>query len=856
MSRPPHTPASDDAPAANAQPCAPAHSTAALGAAAPEATADKEALLAQVAALPGLPGVYRFFDASDQVLYVGKAIHLKRRVSSYFQKDHGGTRIGFMVSKIARLQTTVVRSEAEALILENNLIKTLRPRYNILFRDDKSYPYLKITGPARPAAKRNASTQASAPSGDARPPTINPADFARMAYYRGATDRLHRYFGPYPNAWAVKETIALLQKVFRLRTCEDGFFNNRSRPCLLHQIKRCSAPCTGQISAQAYAADVDDAIAFLRGDTQAVLRTLEQRMLAFSEKLAFEHAAEVRDQISALNKVLHQQALDTASDKDVDIIAVQVQGGRACVNLALVRGGRHLGDKAHFPSQLGDASQWAHTWADAWADACSDAQPTPHAGAANTSTANDASNASSTADAAEPSAAATDLPQAVLEAFVAQHYLGGHEWPDVLVCSHPLSAPLQRALHTAAGRHIPIVHQPREHRRVWLQMAQRNASLQLARLLAEEGSQQARTRALAAVLGIEADDLPGNIPAALPDAAPIDAVPSASAPALPAANAQADGARPAAGDDLAALRIECFDISHTAGEATQASCVVFEQHAMQPAQYRRYTISDITPGDDYAAMRQVLLRRYGRYATADIADAADAVEAPETQTESASPAPTDAAPAPEATTSETARTQVMPDATPPPAHAAPTHVGAAVDPHSANSTAPAVKSEPADTTIQPPPKTNARLPDIVLIDGGKGQVAAAAQVFRSLGLDVSRIVGVEKGLGRKVGLEELVFADGRAKITLPPDSAALMLVAQIRDEAHRFAITGMRAKRAKVRTGGSRLEDVPGIGPKRRARLLQRFGGLRGVAAASEADLASVEGISPALAAQIYKALH
>lgn len=786
-----------------------------------DAPANKEALLAQVAALPGLPGVYRFFDANDQVLYVGKAIHLRRRVSSYFQKDHGGTRIGFMVSKIARLQTTVVRSEAEALILENNLIKTLRPRYNILFRDDKSYPYLKITGPAKPAAKRS-SAHAIDQDGNAPPPAINPADFARMAYYRGATDRLHRYFGPYPNAWAVKETIALLQKVFRLRTCEDGFFSHRSRPCLMHQIKRCSAPCTGQISAQAYAADVEDAIAFLRGDTQAVLRTLEQRMLAFSEKLAFEHAAEVRDQISALNKVLHQQALDTTSDTDVDIIAVQVQGGRACVNLALVRGGRHLGDKAHFPTQLDDASKWA------------DAQHTLHAGAAT-----------------EPAPPVTDLPQAVLEAFVAQHYLGGHEWPDVLVCSHPLSAPLQQALHEAAGRHIPIVHQPREHRRVWLQMAQRNASLQLARLLAEEGSQQARTRALAAVLGIEADDLPGNIPAALPDAPPIDAAPSANAPALPEAGGSVPAATP--GDDLAALRIECFDISHTAGEATQASCVVFEQHAMQPAQYRRYTITDITPGDDYAAMRQVLLRRYGRYATAD---AADAVEATQTQTEGVPPAPTDAAPESAATTDDAISTQFMPGTAPHPAHAAPTNVGAAANPHPASRTAPVAQSEPAATTTPPPKKANARLPDIVLIDGGKGQVAAAAQVFRSLGLDVSRIVGVEKGLGRKVGLEELVFADGRAKITLPPDSAALMLVAQIRDEAHRFAITGMRAKRAKVRTGSSRLEDVPGIGPKRRARLLQRFGGLRGVAAASEADLASVEGISPALAAQIYKALH
>ena len=700
-------------------PDAAAAAPAALQPASPDILPDREALLAQVAALPAQPGVYRFLDADGQVLYVGKAIHLKRRVSSYFQKDHGGTRIGFMVSKIARLETTVVRSEAEALILENNLIKTLKPRYNILFRDDKSYPYLKITGRPRGV------------------PESSPANFPRMAYYRGATDKRHQYFGPYPNAWAVKETIHLMQKVFRLRTCEDPVFLNRTRPCLLYQIKRCTAPCVGHISADDYARDVMHATAFLQGDVTTVLQQLEQRMLAYSEQLLFEQAAEVRDQMGALNKVLHQQAVDTTDDKDVDILAVKVLGGKACVNLAMVRGGRHLGDKAHFPSQLEDARKLVE-------------------------------EARVQDGGAHPLSAEQQLEQAVLEAFVAQHYMGGSQMPAVLITNVPLHTALVDALGTQAGHRITAVHQPREHRRSWLQMAEHNASLQLARLLAEEGSQKARTRALAEVLEIDSED-------------------------------------------LATLHVECFDISHTAGEATQASCVVFQNHAMQPGQYRRYTINDITPGDDYAAMRQVLHRRYGKLAQ----------YLQETGRDGSGEGIGDTG---EQTASGTSMRQEADNA--------------------------------PDTPPAQPISPTRHLPDVVLIDGGKGQVAAAQQVFEELGLPINRLVGVEKGEGRKVGLEELVFADGRAKITLGADSAALLLVAQIRDEAHRFAITGMRARRAKVRTGGSKLEDIAGIGPKRRVRLLQRFGGVRGVAAASEADLASVEGISAELAAQIYRALH
>ncbi|WP_423456037.1 excinuclease ABC subunit UvrC [Ottowia sp. VDI28] len=637
-------------------------------------------LLAQVASLPGLPGVYRYYDAADQVLYVGKARNLKKRVSSYFQKNHGGTRIGHMVSKIARLDTTVVRSEAEALILENNLIKTLAPRYNIIFRDDKSYPYLKITGSGLKAPQDDGT---GSPAPDA---------YARIAYYRGATDKRHRYFGPYPGAWAVKETILLLQKVFRLRTCEDTVFANRTRPCLLYQIKRCTGPCVRHISVEDYARDVRHAEQFLRGETQTVLQTLESRMMAHSAALEFEQAAEIRNQMQALSRVLHQQAVEVGSDADADILAVKVQGGRACVNLAMVRGGRHLGDRAYFPTHVEDAQALA-------AERDDEEQRTVEA--------------------------------QVLHAFIAQHYLGVPV-PASLITSEPVSAALLKALSEELGTKISAQHAPRGQRRVWLEMAQQNAALQLARLLAEEGSQQARTRAL-----VEALDL--------------------------------------APDNIEQLRIECFDISHTAGEATQASCVVFQSHRMQAGEYRRYKIEGITPGDDYAAMRQVLQRRYGKVA--------EAMQAEDTS-------------------------------------------------------------------------SAARMPDLVLVDGGKGQVAMAREVFASLGLDLSLIVGVKKGEGRKVGLEELVFADGRETVYLGMDSAALMLVAQIRDEAHRFAITGMRAQRARVRVGGSRIEEIPGIGPKRRARLLQRFGGVRGVEAASVEDLATVEGVSRQLAEEIYRALH
>lgn len=641
----------------------PADPTAEQRAAAEAAVQEmRERLLNEVNALPALPGVYRYFDAKGEVLYVGKAKDLKRRVSSYFHKNHGGTRIGMMVGRIVRMETTVVRTEAEALLLENNLIKTLNPRFNILFRDDKSYPYLKITSHAWP----------------------------RMAYYRGAVDRRHQYFGPFPSAWAVKESIQLMQKVFKLRTCEDSVFNNRSRPCLLHQIKRCSGPCVPAGQTGEYARDVQSAERFLRGETDAVMASLQEQMAAYAERYEYELAAEVRNQIQALSKVLQQQVIEESSatgrDRDVDVLAVKVQGGKACVNLAMVRGGRHLGDRAFFPKHVDDAT--AIQLADE--------------------------------ESLSPE-------RQVLEAFMAQHYLASPV-PGLIVVSEVVDGGLAEALGAQAGSRVTVQAQPRGQRRIWQEMCIKGAELALARLLAEEGSQQARTRAL-----VDALDL--------------------------------------APPEIDKFRVECFDISHTAGEATMASCVVFENHQMQSSQYRRYNIEGITGGDDYAAMRQVLTRRYSKMAEA-------------------------------------------------------AQLG------------------------------TGRLPDLVLVDGGRGQVSMAREVFEELGLDLGLIAGVEKGEGRKVGLEELVFADGREKVYLGRDSAALMLIAQIRDEAHRFAITGMRAKRAATRTGGSRLEDVPGVGPKKRAQLLQRFGGVRGVAGASVDELCSVKGISRELAEEIYRALH
>jgi excinuclease ABC subunit C len=591
-----------------------------------------------VASLPLLPGVYRMLDAAGDVLYVGKAGQLKKRVGSYFQKTNISPRIRLMVSHIARIEITVTRTEAEALLLENNLIKSLKPRYNILFRDDKSYPYIVMTG----------------------------QEYPRVAYYRGATQKQHQYFGPYPNSYAAKETINLLQKIFRLRTCEDGVFNNRARPCLLHQIHRCTAPCVKLITVEAYAADVKNAALLLNGKYGEVEVGLRTAMEHAAEEMRYEQAAALRDQLQALSTVQQKQYMESGKATDADIVAVAELDGDVCVTLAVVRGGRHLGDKHFFPQN-----------------------------------------------------AIGDNAGEVLEAFLAQHYLS-QTIPSLILTSIEIpTAELESLFTEQAGRKVLIRHAVTGERRQWLDMALSNAALALRQRAGLQAGQTLRLEALRSVLSMQQ-----------------------------------------------LKRIECFDISHTMGEATIASCVVYDELAMRNSEYRRFNITGITGGDDFAAMRQALLRRYQKLQQGE-----------------------------------------------------------------------------------------GKRPDLILIDGGIGQLGIAIEVMEELGITDIELVGVAKGVERKPGMEQLFRPLLEKPLQLKGDNPALHLIQQVRDEAHRFAIAGHRAKRGKIRMA-SALEEIAGVGEKRRRNLLAHFGGLKGVQQASVEDLARVEGISPSLAEKIYQRFH
>jgi len=592
-----------------------------------------------LAGLPGLPGVYRFLNAAGEVLYVGKARDLKKRVASYFQKSHPSPRTALMVSQVAGAETTVTRTEAEALLLENNLIKTLAPRYNVVFRDDKSYGYILVTGHA----------------------------FPQIRFYRGVHEKQHRYFGPFPSTWAARETIGHLQKIFRLRTCDDSVFSHRSRPCLLAQIHRCSAPCVGRVAPEEYARDVEHAAKFLEGREDDVIDELTQKMETASARLDFELAARYRDEIRMLQKVLSGQAIEKSGARDADVVAAVEKEGVWGVTLAMVRGGRHLGDRTFFPQN------------------------------------------------AAGSDAAT-----VVGAFLAQHYAVQPVPGRVIADAVDEPEALAETLGGLAGRAVTVLTRPQGEARLWLEMARRNAELAVATRLTAQATQEARGAALTEFLGAES---------------PV-------------------------------ARIECFDISHTMGEATVASCVVYDKGAMQPSEYRRFNVKGVAPGDDYGAMRYALDARYRKLADGE-----------------------------------------------------------------------------------------GVTPDLILIDGGAGQLAAARQAMQDLGLADIAMVGVAKGEERKPGLEQLIFPGEDGTRRLPADSPALHLIQQVRDEAHRFAITGHRARRGKARVA-SRLEDIGAIGPKRRQRLLAHFGGLQGVMAASVEDLARVEGISRTLAQRIYNELH
>lgn len=593
-----------------------------------------------VSTLTTSPGVYRYFDEDGELLYVGKASSLKKRVGSYFLKPRMEPRIAAMVSQIARCEITVTRTEAEALLLESQLIKALKPRYNILLRDDKSYPYIYLSG------------------GE---------DYPRLAFHRGARNQPGRYFGPFPSAFAVRESLNLMQKLFKVRQCEDSYFRNRSRPCLQYQIGRCTGPCVGLINTEDYRSDVRHAEMFLEGRGSVVIDELVTSMEQASLALNFERAAALRDQIATLRK-LHAQNHVQGATADMDVIACRIEAGIACVSVLFFRNGISLGTRDFYPRLPLDAE-----------------------------------------------------PADVLAQFVAQYYLD-RPVPREIILGEPIEDEqlLSEMLTQQCGHAVEIKTRVRGDRAQFLQMAERNAQASLTSRIASRQTLGARFDDLQNVLGL--DEPP--------------------------------------------KRIECFDISHTRGEATVASCVVFGPEGPEKSHYRRFNIAGITPGDDYAAMHQALTRRFRKVAEGE----------------------------------------------------------------------------------------GAR-PDVLLIDGGTGQVAQALDVLRELGITGIEVVGVAKGPGRRAGEETLVLAGSNREIHPGPTSPALHLVAAVRDEAHRFAISGHRKRREKARER-SVLEDVQGVGARRRTALLKAFGGLAGVEAAGVEELMQVKGIDRSLAERIYDALH
>jgi excinuclease ABC subunit C len=597
---------------------------------------------ALVRGLSGAPGVYRMLNAKGEVLYVGKARNLRKRVGSYFMQRVQNLRTRSMLQQVAGIEITVTHTENEALLLESNLIKSLRPRYNILLRDDKSYPYIFLSS----------------------------HEYPRLAFHRGARKDKGQYFGPYPSTSSVRESLNLLQKIFPVRQCEDSVFRNRSRPCLQYQIKRCTAPCVGYVTREAYAEDVRHAALFLEGQSQVVVEQMIKRMDAAAAALDYESAARYRDRVVALRQIQERQAV-SGETGDADVIAVALEGSEGCVSVTFIRNGRNLGTKNFFPRLGGESSVGE-----------------------------------------------------ILAAFLGQYYLGKPVPPNIYL-NHPLPEKdwLEMALAQHAGHKVALMSIPRGLRRRWIKLAELNAGDALRRQLNDRASLRSRFEALQEALALQE----------------------------------------------APERIECFDISHTQGEATVASCVVFTQEGPLKSDYRRLNIEGITPGDDYAAMNQALTRRYRR-----VLEEADG---------------------------------------------------------------------------------RGKFPDLLLIDGGKGQLAAAEAALADLGVEGIQLVGVAKGEERRPGKEQLFLSGQEGATILPADSLALHLIQQIRDEAHRFAITGHRQRRARARTA-SVLEEIPGIGDRRRQALLKHLGGLQEVSRAGIEDLARVPGISPALARRIYATLH